>query len=116
MNVRKVLRIGIVCAGMIALGLAPAAAQPSAQRVAKLLHATTVSILFLGPDRDQPASCLGMVIRAHGAVAYIATARHCVDHVSAITRDPAHRDPALLWFVTYANGDAGQKPPERRAG
>ena len=48
-----------------------------------------------------------------GSVAFVATAKHCVERVSTAVFGPARDDPSLSAAVTYANGDTGTLQPIR---
>jgi len=91
---------------LIALGIAsPVTAQSSF--VADMLRAITAHIEIENSATGQSALCHGFVDTVRYNVAYLVTAKHCVEDLNSTKLSPTTVDPSLTVSVTYSNGTAG---------
>jgi hypothetical protein len=92
--------LALCSSGLIALVLArPAVAQPSPREI---LHAIVVRITVR--NATTTGICHGYVGTVRYDVAYVVTAKHCVEILSPLTEQPG---PALTVTITYPNGGTG---------
>lgn len=84
----------------------PTAAQPSAA-VADLLRAITVRLDIESRETGRAGLCHGFVDVVRYDVAYIVTAKHCVEEINSARLSPTTVDRTLAVSVVYSNGGTG---------
>jgi hypothetical protein len=99
----KIIWLGILAAVATPL---PTAAQSSA--VADLLRAITVRIEVENATTGQAGLCHGFVDVVRYDIAYVVTAKHCVEELNSAKLAPTTLDPTLTVGLAYANGATGR--------
>lgn len=96
----------LVSLGTIATGASHVTAQSSS--VADLLRAITTSIRVENSTTAESALCHGFVGTVRRDIAYVATAKHCIEKVNSVKPlSPTNVDGTLTVTVEYASGQTG---------